>query len=172
VRSLPTQGTTAVAALAVIVALTFFAQSHAGQAALTRLGVAGHPARYTELAFAQPLRLPAHLPRKPTAVDGAFTITNRQGRAESYSWRIVANGAVEHVLASGELSLAAGQRAYVDPLLTVTCSSKRLSVDVRLASGEHIDFLAQCAASTRARSHRHDALPTLRPLLFGIRSRL
>jgi hypothetical protein len=172
VRSLPSQGTTAVAALVIFAALTLVAQSHAGQHALARLGVVGHQEHFTELAFAQPLRLPAHLPRTPTAVDGAFTITNRQARAENYRWEIVASGGAEHALASGEVSLAAGQQAYLDPPLTVTCSSKRISVDVRLASGEYIDFLSQCTASQHDHTHEDDALRTLTPLPLRARSRL
>jgi hypothetical protein len=172
VRSLPTQGTTAAAALAIIVAMTLFAQSRAGQSALARVGIVGHPARYTELAFAQPLHLPTRLPRIATTVSGAFTITNHQGQAERYRWAVVSNGAVEYVLASGEVSLATGQRAYLDPPLTVICSSERISIEVRLTSGEQIDFLSRCTASTRPGSRPHDALQRLTPLSLGTKSSL
>jgi hypothetical protein len=171
VRSQSTQTATVVVALALVAFLSLFAQSHAGQRALTRLGIVGHSARYTALAFAQPLQLPAHLPRTPTPVDASFTITNRQGRAETYRWKVSANGAADQVLASGEVSLGAGQRAYVDPPLILTCSSAHMSVDVRLASGEYIDFLAQCAAGPRAASPARDVMPLLTPSRLTLGSR-
>jgi hypothetical protein len=150
----------AAAAVAAIVVLTLLAQSGSGQSALAAVGVAGAPAHYTALAFVQPLRLPVRLARTRTVVDGAFEITNREGRSEHYGWTVLASGATVRTLARGTVSLAPGRQAYLNPRLTITCDSRQATVAVRLSSGQQIDFLSRCA--TPARTGRR--LPALRPL--------
>jgi hypothetical protein len=169
VRRQSSQAVSLALAIAVVVALAIFAQTGAGQDTLTRLGVVGPSEHYTALALVQPLRLPGHLPRTPTAVKVPFTITNRQGRPESYRWQIVVKGATTQTLQGGDVRLRVAQQAYIDPRLILTCSSKRLSVDIRLASGEYVDFLAQCVGGSRASlagDHR-GALLEVPPIKIG-----
>jgi hypothetical protein len=151
------QLSSALVVLAVVVALTTFAESHAGQVALTRLGVVGPSDRYTELAFVAAQHLPPHLPRTPTAIHLPFTITNHEHQSESYSWKIVATGTATQQLASGEVLVREGQQAYLDPRITLTCSSSRTRVNIRLSSGEYIDFLAQCAGGSQSAHAKRSA---------------
>lgn len=131
----------------VVVGLTILAQSGAGQSSLSRLGVVSPSQRYTELAFVGAQHLPTRLPRAPTRLRLAFTITNREGRAKRYGWTIFERmGATEtHQLMTGETSLGESRQAYLDPAVTFHCTSDQANVDVRLSSGEVIDFIVQCS---------------------------
>jgi hypothetical protein len=130
-----------------VAGLTIFAQSGAGQTTLRRLGVVGPAQRYTELAFVGAQHLPAELPRAPTMVHLAFTITNREGRARSYHWTIFEHASATETrqLMTGQTSVREGQEAYLDPAVTFACTSDQADIDVRLSSGEVIDFIVQCS---------------------------
>lgn len=132
--------------LVAIVAVTTFAQSHAGQRTLTRLGLVGPAQRYTELAFVGAQHLPTQLQRSLTEVHLPFTITNREGRAQRYGWTIVkrTGTTTTRQLAIGAMSLRDGQQAYLDPEVAVSCTASETRIDIRLTSGEVIDFVVQC----------------------------
>jgi hypothetical protein len=131
----------------VVIGLTSFAQTQAGQTALHQLGVVGPSERYTELAFVGAQHLPAQVPRAGVAAHLAFTIVNRAGRARSYAWTVLERMSATETrqLMAGETSLRDGQRAYLDPKVTLSCISGEARVDVRLTSGELIDFIVKCS---------------------------
>ena len=136
----------------VVVGLTTFAQSRPGQSALRHLGVVGPAQRYTELAFVGAQHLPTTLPRAATALHLPFTITNREGRTQQYGWSILKrlSATMTQKLTAGEASLRDGQEAYVDPAVTISCTSYQTRVAVRLTSGQVIDFVARCSGRSPA----------------------
>ena len=138
----------AAATLGVALVLAMLAQSGTGQGVLRSLGIVAGPERFTELAFAEPLALPSELPAMSTASGAPFVITDREGRTERYSWRVVERASQIRALASSTVTLGPGQASYINPPLVFGCTGPRVEVDVLLSSGEHIGFAAQC--KTRA----------------------
>ncbi len=134
---------TAAALLVLVAGIASLAQSSAGQRALRHVGLGSKPSRYTELAFADPIRLPITVHRVPSRLDTAFTITNYERATTTYHWQIVARDLRSRVLDAGQVLVEQGHQAYVDALITTGCSS-RTRFTVQLSSGEHIGFWANC----------------------------
>lgn len=146
-RFRPGQLIAAIAAL-IIAGAAVFAQTSAGQRTLRRIGVAVPPARYTELAFADPARLPRTISRAPSRLPAAFTIANHEGAAVTYRWQVLQTQPATRVLSAGEAYVPLGQRRYVDPKIVLGCSG-RTRITVRLASGPRIAYYADCVGSHR-----------------------
>lgn len=137
--------------LAVVVAVTVVAQSGAGQRALRSIGIVAARDGYSEVAFATPSKLPPKV-RSSRPLHVAFTVTNHEREALSYGWHILqSNG--QQALASGQLELSQGQRAYLNPVISPTCSG-RIRISVVLGSRQQIGFWTDCGAA-----RRHNAPP-------------
>jgi hypothetical protein len=134
---------TASVALVLVAGITTLAQSSVGQRALRHVGVGSMPSRYTELAFFDPAKLPNTVHRVTSRLQTAFTITNHEPAATTYHWQVVAMEPQFQVLDAGQVLVARGHRAYVDPVITTGCSS-RTRFTIQLSSGEHIGFWANC----------------------------
>jgi hypothetical protein len=125
-----------VAVLAIAVSLAFPAGRHQWAVSIFR-----QPARYTALAFNYAWQMPT------TAtiggrVDVFFTVTNEQGRAESYRYvlRQIAPGESQQ-LGHGVGTVAAGATWTVDTHIRPTCSVLPCEVQVALPGyPETIDF--------------------------------
>jgi len=142
-RRKPGQLIAAVAALVLVASATTFAQTSAGQRALGDIGVGGQPSRYTELAFANPSRLPKALHRAPSRVPVEFTITNHGPTETAYRWQVRVMQPVARVLSAGEVYVPRGYGVSVAPAIVLGCSS-RTQIAVLLSSGERIDYWADC----------------------------
>jgi hypothetical protein len=152
-RIKPKQLISAAGALALTAALTAFAQSGAGQAALRRIGVVGSPVSYTELGFVTPAGLPNTLRRKPATIYLPFQVTNREHQARTYRWEIVVTDSSSRVARTGMVTLRPGAQAYLDPWIRLGCS-RRTRITVALGSGESIDLWANCVGASTHRARR------------------
>jgi hypothetical protein len=83
-------------------------------------------------------------PHAPLLVD--FTLTNHEGAAVAYHWRIAVSQPHPHVAKAGDVVVAPGSQASLAPVVNVTCSRRTL-VTVSLSSGEHVDYWADCLAA-------------------------
>jgi hypothetical protein len=134
---------TASVVLVLVAGATTLAQSKTGQRALAHVGVGSAPTRYTELAFASPATIPSTLHRIPRSLHAAFTITNRERGVATYHWEITATDVRTRVLHTGDVYVGQGDRVYLNPMIKLGCS-RRTRITVRLSSGQHIDFWADC----------------------------
>lgn len=145
-RLRPGQLVAAVAALAIIAGAAALAQTSAGQSALRGIGVAAPSARYTELAFTHPARLPKHISQAPSRLPAAFTITNHERAAVTYHWQVSMTQPVARVLSAGDVYVPRGQLRYVDPTIVLGCS-RRTQIRVQLTSGQSISYYVDCIPS-------------------------
>ena len=132
--------------LAVIAGATTYAQSKSGQSVLKHIGVAGKPVRYTELAFVDPAMLPKHVysPHAPLLVH--FRVSNHEGTAVNYQWQVLVSQPRPHVASAGEVRLTPAAVANLGRVINVTCTG-RTQVTVRLSTGEHVDYWADCVVT-------------------------
>jgi hypothetical protein len=152
----PRQLIAASATLAVVVTATSLAQSGVGQRELRRIGLLSTAAGYTEVAFANPAKLPTTLQSSPRALHVAFTVTNRQRAAVSNGWQVVQTQPDRRILASGQVYVDQGQQAYVDPAIAVGCS-QRTQITVALGSGQQIGFWVDCVRTATPTPRRESA---------------
>jgi hypothetical protein len=129
--------------VAAVAGLAAAAQSEVGQRALRTLGVAGSGARYTELAFIDPRRLPTSVSRTPTTLHLPFTITNREGTTRTYTWTMTASGPPAQLLRGGTLTVGNGEQADLDPSVRLACT-RRTRITVSISTGQAIGLWATC----------------------------
>lgn len=129
--------------VAVIAAATALAQSSVGQSALRNVGVVARAARYSELAFVDPLDLPTAVYRTPSQLTLPFTITNREGARHTYIWQLLVSDGASRVSRTGSVQLAPGQQAELDPSLTFRCVSRTRLV-VGISTGQEIGSWTTC----------------------------
>jgi hypothetical protein len=122
-------GVAAVAAV-VLVAIAV-AQSAFGRSVLRDSGFEGGDERYTELAFAQPTKVPEWLTEYRPKLDLPVAIHNGEGRPRTYRWTAtVRHGRRTKVLDRGTVALARDGRATIDPHVKFSCRSGRVRVEV------------------------------------------
>lgn len=145
----------AAAVVVAVLALIAVAQTAPGRSVFRTMGLTAHPARYTELAFAQPSSpgaSDASTPRtgsQPQLNLGVpFVLHNVEGAPRSYDWVVDASARGQTTnVARGEVHLTAGQRVEVKP--HVACNYRgRVRIEVRLASpAQSIGFWTECPTS-------------------------
>ncbi len=141
-----------VAAVVVVVAvLALSAQSPPGQAELTRLGLGGPPARYTELAIRGSLEPPPTVSNRPSVMLLPFTITNNEDRAMTYRWRVSASPGATARGGRGVVSLGDEHEAILESAVTVTCAAPRAQITLQLDTGERLSVWATCVHLPRTR---------------------
>jgi hypothetical protein len=108
------------------------AQTAPGRDALGSLGLRSDARGYTELAFADPLRLPKELTplRSGFPVSVPFIVRNQEGHDERYRWTVSGQGTPGHpvLLGTGVVAVRVGRRAYVNPRVPVPCQKRRVTV--------------------------------------------
>jgi hypothetical protein len=121
-------GVAAVAAVALIaVAL---AQTAFGRGVLRDSGLEGGDERYTELAFAEPTKVPEWLDTYRPKLDLPVAIHNGEGEPRTYRWTAtVRHGRRTKVLDRGTVDLAPDGRATIEPDVKFGCRSGRVRVD-------------------------------------------
>ncbi|TYB60598.1 hypothetical protein FXF51_30740 [Nonomuraea sp. PA05] len=136
------------ALLGAVVVAALGLQSEQGRRLLLSAGLAGAPAGYTELAFADPQDLPDRLPATSYLVPPSFTIRNVTGREHEYGWsvRLTESGNTRTV-ASGRVRLADGQPVTITPPTKALCEPGPIRLGVLLEGGESIAFRASCSAN-------------------------
>jgi hypothetical protein len=134
------------ALLVVVVAGLAAAQTAPGRGARRAAGLLAPAPGYTELAFAQPQRLPGAVTGGPALV--AFTIRNVEAGDRVYAWHVEAvGGGRTQVLATGRTRARRGIAVVARPRLRIACLAARVQVRVRLREPrESIDFWTRCAA--------------------------
>lgn len=132
-----------VAALALALSL---AQTTAGRSVLQAAGLYRGPTAYTSLAFSNPQSLPASLSATGTELAVSFVISNVSTSPHHYQWSIfLSQRGHASRLAAGGTQIPADGRATVSRRVTVSCSSKRAHLVVKLANpAESVDFWAVC----------------------------
>jgi hypothetical protein len=136
------------ASIVVVVALaTGLAQTETGHSILQKIGVYGPTANYTSLAFANPQSLPTHVSSASTRMRMSFDLANSSADPRSYSWSIIFEQAErDSRLATGEISVSAGNRVMVARTVKVSCVKGRVRMVVKIASpAESIDFWMTCS---------------------------
>lgn len=132
------------------------AQTAAGRSVLRSAGLAGSPPRYTELAFANPGRLPYELLQSRGRVRAGVLVHNMEGSTRLYRWRAVeerpARGTVK--LDSGRVQVAPEGWARIGPRLRVICAgSERVHIRIALDNPPRsVGFWIECP-----RGLAHDA---------------
>ena len=136
----------AVATAAIVVLAAVLAQTAAGKSVLRDAGLLGSPQGYTELEFVEPAKLPAQLTPGTQRVRVPVRIHNVEATARTYRWSVVAiDGGQTERLAGARQDLAKGQSRYLDPRVPLTCSGRRVRVEVRLADpAQSIGFWVKC----------------------------
>lgn len=136
-------------ALALVAALTIFAQSSHGQRVLRELGIVARSHGIAELSFIDPASLPDRLSESPQEISLPFMIGNHGSGAQSYRWEI-ASGHL--ILRAGEIEVPANQAVTLQPRFKLGCSA-RTRIDVSLSTGQRIGLWLDCsrpAAAPRA----------------------
>jgi hypothetical protein len=119
----------AVLAAVALIAVTV-AQSAFGRTVLHDAGLEGGDERYTELAFAQPTKVPEWVDEYRPKLDLPVSVHNGEGSRRSYRWTAtVRHGARTKVLDRGTVDLAPDARASVEPEIEFGCRSGRVRVD-------------------------------------------
>ena len=119
----------AVVAAVALIAVTV-AQSAFGRTVLRDAGFDGGDERYTELAFAQPTKVPEWLDTYRPSLDLPVLIHNGEGEQRSYRWTAtIRHGRRAKVLDRGTVDLAADGRATIEPKVEFSCRRGRVRVD-------------------------------------------
>lgn len=115
--------------------LAGLAAAQAGAGTLLRdAGVVPEPARYSELAFADPATLPDTLPAGDSQLVLPIRIGNHEGARTRYRWTVgTARGGAT---ASGEAWVPDGRATRITPTVAVTCSGRRDRLEVRVWPGD------------------------------------
>ena len=122
----------AVLAAVALIAVTV-AQSAFGRTVLRDAGFEGGDERYTELAFAQPTKVPEWLDTYRPRLDLPVVIHNAEGEQRRYGWTAtVRHGTRTKLLDRGTVDLAPNGRATVDPDFDFSCRSGRVRVEFAL----------------------------------------
>ncbi|WP_370020266.1 hypothetical protein [Planotetraspora sp. GP83] len=131
----------------VVLALLFF-QTPPGQNVVQLAGLADRSDAYTELSFSEPENLPKALPAAATVLKSPFVIQNRTGTQHAYTWTVeVSDSQGPSWTKSGSVQIADDQRAIVSPLVRVNCRTGRVTIGIRLDSGEGIHHGVACTDS-------------------------
>lgn len=135
--------------LLTVLAMGAVCQTPPGRAVLRSAHIVGAPAAYTELTFVAPADLPSKLVATSAMNVPAFEIHNVTGETRNYRWSVILGSAGHSVRsATGETSLADGQRKTLSPALNVDCRPGAVTMTVKLAgSDESIAFKADCMSS-------------------------
>jgi hypothetical protein len=124
-------GVAALAAIALIAIAV--AQSAFGRGALRDSGLQGGDERYTELAFAQPTKVPEYLSEYRPTLDLPVGIHNGEGEARTYRWTAtVTHGRRTKRLDWGTVDLGPDGRAVLHPDVKFSCLRGRVRVDVSI----------------------------------------
>jgi hypothetical protein len=136
----------AVAIVAVLLFALSLAQTAAGRSVLRAAGLYRGSSAYTSLAFSNPQSLPPRLSTTHTKLAVSFVIGNVSTTPHRYQWSVFLNhGGHASRLAAGGTQVPSGGSATVSRRVTVSCSSGRARVVVKLADpAESIDFWAAC----------------------------
>ena len=149
---------TVVAVTAVLIAISLLLPGGRHQWAVSLFR---QPTRYTVLAFSDPANLPnrAGLGKSLTV---AFTISNYEGRAVTYSYVLSEDSRGAHeVLGASARSVAAGRTAAVVTTVRPSCRTSPCRIEVSLPGHpETIDFLVSLVTQRPAsvRRGRHSVL--------------
>ena len=121
------------AVAAVVLASIAVAQSAFGRSVLSDTGFEGGDERYTELAFAQPTKVPEWLTEYRPKLELPVAIHNGEGEQRTYRWTAtVRHGERTKLLDRGTVDLAPDGRATIDPDVEFSCRSGRVRVDVAI----------------------------------------
>jgi hypothetical protein len=147
-RTTSTRTSALAAGLLVMLALGALgvAQTAFGRSLMADAGLVGDRDRYTQLALAEPKKLPQVIEGGRAELRLPFTLHNDEGEARAYAWSVVARtGGRTRTLARGTTRLAAGAGIRKAPEVEVPCRSRRVRVDVRLAEpAQDVHFFAAC----------------------------
>ena len=131
---------------AIVVLAVGLAQSAAGKSVLRDAGLLGQPQAYTELEFVDATKLPAQLAPVTQRVPVPFRIHNVEDGARTYRWSVVTiTDGHEQRVAGARQDLAKGQSRYFNPRPQISCSSRRVRIEVRLADpAQSIGYWVTC----------------------------